>query len=584
MVTLNPNKRQLENLRAAFGEVKAENDSLLIEPRSRAFVHTKFYEEAQNAQRCLLIGNKGAGKTALLLGYQHEHHEKYLTQATIDIQADDFPLESLFTFFYTGALQRLTRDIPQVTRGSDLPDFVEPVRISAYAWYQSLTAAAILKTAGALLKDPKIRLTDIERRTLRNAQRAIGRFIGSNAVKVEGESGSEIVFALLVFSFQTIQEVIESAIGTHTGDFPTLLGKITRTILHKLNAELEKSISDAARIIKRTLEQDGRRVLVTLDRFDDFYDQFYRQNRRGEPADRRQFLSALLQGLIITTRKLRRDPLFDWLHMLFAIPMDKFLEFQLRERVAVEQTHALRLEWTPSELYEYVNRRIAHALDLSPDRAGRAWELLFPFEVANATVKEVKEPSFLYIVRHSLWRPREVQMYVSAIFRLMDENREVANEDLIRLAVQTESENIIRQEFIEEFRSEFPKMPVALRRLENLGLKTVMPYEVLYDKLAGITLHNDEESPLEVMLRFYHMGIIGIRQVLHSKRVYSDATITQQREEVAYRFCYNCKLDDLLAPGTTIVFHPMFFEYLNLKQEHGYVVNQLSWEMFNGTA
>ena len=57
-------------------------------------------------------------------------------------------------------------------------------------------------------------------------------------------------------------------------------------------------------------------------------------------------------------------------------------------------------------------------------------------------------------------------------------------------------------------------------------------------------------------------------------------TVTQQKQEVLYRFCFNTDDNDPFAPGCEVCFHPMFFEYLNLKHEEQYVVNQLTWEMF----
>lgn len=584
MAGLNPTKRQMERLRAAFREVKAENDSVLNLPESNTFVHTKVYRDVQDTRRCLLIGRKGSGKTALLVGYRNEHRDKYLTP-TIDIKADDFPLENLFEFFYTDSQKAVSKITSKLHKMSDLPDFVDPVKIASYAWTQSLVCAAIYRTAEKLL-DGNIVVDDSERKKLQRARAIIGKYMGISSSFSQAVSGNEIVYSLLIYFFQSAQGVIDSAIGIHTHEISVLLAAITLGLSRKFSDGMDTLVEKAAGTINRTYEKHQKKTLITLDKFDDFYDEFYRSRpgKESTATGRREFLNTLLQGLVLATRDINRDERFRWLDTLFTIPMDKFLEIHLRERADLEHSHVLRLDWTPLELLDYVNRRIAYALELPSERKDEAWELLFPFRVTNGKLKEVKEDSFLYIVRHSLWKPREIQMYLSAILGMMDEMRLPADEEMFRKVVKFESEKIIRREFLEEFLSEYPGMPRVLKKLENLSLKTVMSYEEVCDKLSGLSLFEYANSVDQVMLRLFHMGVLGIRQVLQAKRsIQADATITQNKEEVLYRYCYNHLINDPFDAGVSVAFHPMFFEYLNIKHEEKYVVNQLSWDMFLDT-
>jgi hypothetical protein len=301
-------------------------------------------------------------------------------------------------------------------------------------------------------------------------------------------------------------------------------------------------------------------------------------------ANRKDFLSSLLHGLVLSARDLQRDAQFKWVHMLLAVPQDKFLELHLRERADLEHTTVLRLTWTPRELYRYVNKRIAYALGLPLDGPVTPWDQLFPFSVTNCSVREVKEHSFLYIVRHSLWRPRQIQMYLNAIFDLMESERCAGSEELFQKAVKIGAREIINNEFVEEFQTEYPNIKSVLRRFEGLSLKTVDKYSSLCDRIGKTALFEDVSTPDEVILRLYHMGVLGTRTVLQTKHSEStDATITQNHQEVSYRFCYNSPVNNpfsSLSSNVEIVFHPMFFEYLNVKHDARYVVNQLMWDMY----
>jgi hypothetical protein len=575
-----PTKAELVRLLEAFREAKAENDPLLL--ADHAFVQTKTYRQALDGYRSLVVGRKGSGKSALLLGFQREREQHYFAHGAIAIRADDFPLEALFSFFYTDSRRAMQKVSKQLSAISDLGGFLEPVKIAAYAWAQTLRCSAVYIAARRLLLNSD--LGPEKAKQLARARKAIGRYIGQPNSKAD--SGPEVVFALLVYFFQTVQQVIDQALGIHTHEISVALAAITHAVTLKLNGGLDRRIEDAAKIISSELELERKHCLLTLDRFDDFYDEFYRRSKRADGSqERSEFLASLLEGLVIATRDMKRDPRFKWLDTLFAVPMDKFLELHLRERVDLEQSHILKLEWTPAELRDYVNRRIAHALDLPPEDVDSAWDRIFPFHVTNRTVRDTREDSLLYIIRHTLWRPRELQMYLSALFKRLDERldttRNAPDEEMIWNVVRTQAEEIIRQEFLEEFGSEYPELPAVVKRLQTLKLRSVMPYTELCDRIGTVKLADEMLSPAETVKRLWQMGILGIREVVpHERREVTDPSVTQNREEVVYRYVYNCSITDPFSPSSDVAFHPMFFEYLEIKHDAPFVVNQLNWDMF----
>lgn len=106
-----------------------------------------------------------------------------------------------------------------------------------------------------------------------------------------------------------------------------------------------------------------------------------------------------------------------------------------------------------------------------------------------------------------------------------------------------------------------------------------MPYEELCDKLSGVEMFDGCKTPDQTVLRLFHMGVVGIRA--NAQRTTSSRSIiTQLRQEVSYRYCFNCDESDPFSPQCDVCFHPMFFEHLNLNHQEAYVVNQLSWDMF----
>lgn len=580
MTGQSPSPEQLRRLQAAFRELKAEQDQSLRQGERRTFVHTRVYRQVRDEGRCLLIGRKGAGKTALLVGYRTENHDDYLAEADIDIIADEFPLEPLFNFFYLEIFKKINGQREQ--RGkkeTDLAQFLDPTKVATYAWKQSLVAAAVYMAAEQILSSGLAqKLSEEDKKSLEEARsHVLQLFGGPNGKKLFG-SGGQMLSSLLVLFFGNFTEVIDIMVSEPGGSFASLIAKITARLTSMANTNTADALRRPVLLIRQILERHGKKVLLTLDRFDDFYDEFqYRQNTEFM-LEKRAFLASLLKGLVIAARDLQRDRTnYAWMNMIFTIPMDKFLELQLRERADLESNHVVRLEWSPRELYELVNRRIAASLELPDKEVNNAWNLLFPFDVTNGRVREVKEDSFLYIVRHSLWNPREIQMYLKALFTEME--KRPADEDMFRQVVRAETENIIRREFIGQFIGEFHGLKKVLNKLNNVQLRTVMQYEELCDKLGGLELFEDCRTPDQIMVRLFHMGVVGVRQ--NARRGSGNLLfVTQQKQEVAYRFCFNTDDNDPFVAGCEVCFHPMFFEYLNLRHEEQYVVNQLTWEMF----
>lgn len=572
MTGLNPSPEQLKRLQHAFRELKAEQDKSLQEDKT--FVHTRVYRQVRDEGRCLLIGRKGAGKTALLLGYRAENRDEYLADAGIDIIADDFPLEPLFNFFYLEIFKKLKRqEQKKGLQSTDLAHFLDPAKVATYAWKQALVASAVCMAAEQLLESESFQgtLSKDETAALEEARAAVLKLYGGGK-----QSGGQMLSSLLVFFFGNFSELIEAMIEQSVGSFAGMVAKISGQLSMLAGANTAEDLRKPVQQIRHILQRHQKKVLLTLDRFDDFYDEFqYRHDARTDLLfEKRNFLASLLKGLVIAARDLQRDTKnFDWINMIFTIPQDKFLELQLRERADLESNHVVRLEWTPKELYKLVNRRIATALSLSEKEEEQAWRILFPFDVTNGRVREVKEDSFLYIVRHSLWNPREVQMYLKALFAAMEDGP--ADEEMFRRVISRETENIIRREFIGQFIGEFQGLQKILNKLSNVQLRTVMPYEDFCDRLGGLELFEDCRTPDQIMLRLFHMGVLGVR---FTGRQTGHQVITQKKQEVSYRFCFNTDENDPFSPGCDVCVHPMFFEYLNIRNEESYVVNQLTWE------
>jgi hypothetical protein len=572
----------IKSLLSAFFEMKAENDDYLRHNFANTFVHTAVYSQAQLEGKSILIGGKGSGKTAILIANETEHAKRYAAVAHVSL--DDMPFTALFNFFYrsyTSALSSVQE------KYSDVSDILEIEKVTCYAWRNALLALVLLRTADSLLTAND--LTDAERYNVTNVKRALER---QAQASLEAEpllpSDSPLIYAFLFLFFTLLQQEIEDLVNKDAPNIAVLLARITQKLLKTITQPTQPDLEGHAAIINAILTRIDKKVFLALDKFDDYYDKFYKNIREIKPqqdgaqeiVSRKAFLRSLLEGLVLAARDIKTYPAYERVETLFAIPLDKFVELELRERMDLERRRVIPIRWSPKELFHFVNRRIHTALALKTQAVDQAWYEIFPRTVHNGATKQ-PEDSFLYFARHSLCKPRELQMHVYyALKRLETNGGDALDEDQIRESITESCGAIIRQEFLEEFSREYQGLPALLTQLVNAKLKTVMAYSDVCDIVHGIKLSEDISTPDAVLQRLYKMGIVGARVIRPVQELLPSPTVKQNGQHVAYRFYYNYPDTEPFAPNSIVLFHPMFTDYIGAEHHEDYIINELRWDMF----
>jgi len=572
--------QEIESLLSAFHEMKAESDGYLHKRFKETFVHTAVYSDAKTSGKSLLIGGKGSGKSAILYAHEVEHKNDFVAVASVTL--DDLPFTGIFNFFYSSYSQSIST---LRNNRSEIADMIEIEKVTCYAWKNALLSSVLLSTANSLANSGQ--LQDNESNVIAKIRTVLNEMIGSSTSKSELAESSQPIYAFLFSYFISLQEKIEQMILTGESNTPTFLAKITNALIDQLAEPIEVRLSALAADLNLILNRLNKRVYLRLDKFDDYYDKFYQQldksasRRSQERSDRKEFLRSLLEGLVLAARDIKDYPEFRNVDVLIAIPLDKYLELGLREQMDLYRRRVVSIYWSPKELFAFVNQRIHAALKLSGP-VDQSWHEVFPKTVRNGANKQ-PEDSFLYVARHSLWKPREMQMHIYRLFQTMKENRCLAlNDDQIRDSIKISCAEIIKREFTVEFHKEYPGIDRLLNQLENVKLKTVMPYSVVCNLISGVPLADDITSPDEVLKRLYKMGIVGIRVVRPSDdRFPFPPTVTQERNIISYRFHHNYPEDSPFAPNSTIVFHPMFIDKIAATHEVSYIIHELKWEMYD---
>lgn len=570
--------QQVTRLYEAFSTLKAERDNFLKNKFEQTFVETSVYGDAQQAGKTLLIGGKGSGKTALLFAQEFHNKENYLT--TVEINIDQLPFTALFNFFFSGFSKVITK---ASQNSSDIKDFLELEKVTAFAWKNALLASVLLRAAETIVVTPNISVE--ERKLAHEALETLNKILGKASSVRPTKRGSGSTFTFLAVFFSILQEIVERALDENFPNVSVLLARLTEEILDRVSEPLEVQLIEVSTKINPTLSRLKKKIYLRLDKFDDYYDKFYGEivshNSTISPNEarhRKSFLRKLLEGLVVAARDIRDYEAFAHTNILIAIPQDKFLELELREGMDLILSRVVQINWTPTELFDMVNRRIHTALSLS-GRIEDSWYQVFPETVRNAKTGQ-SEDSFLYITRHSRWKPREIQMHVVELLEAMrrSDGKELTDQDFHQ-CIKSSCSKIVEQEFKSEFSKEYPSIHRIIHQLENSSIKTIMEYGPVCNVIRGVDLADDITDPDEIMKRLYKMGILGTRVVKGTADKHPP-TVVQGHQHVAYKFHYNSPDTAPFAPKSTVAFHPMFFDSINAKHTEQYIVHEMNWEMF----
>lgn len=545
--------QQISDLAYAFSLIKAEDDDLLVNHPSSIFVPTQAYRRVAGKRKCLVVGRKGVGKSAVVQ-INRKLTESQFSQV-IPLQADSLMFERFCNLLAAG-------------REAHAELQVSSDRVANVAWMRSLIFFSALQACEWLLSG-RGSPSDGDRELLREAKEILeGELMTEPAADFHGRFHSLVEKALSLLS----------QISGSLTDSPEERARAKGDQLRKFFAPYPATVDQALSVIARS----GFTLLITLDEFDDFVDSYMRTNPM---AERKSTLLDLFKGLVLAVKKLNSRPDLRWLHLLIAVPEDKLLELRLRENAAIDQ-FALEITWSLKELKDCVERRLTHVLG-----SATAWDDLFGFLVSskNPTVK-AKEQSFHYLVRHTNRKPRELMAYLQAIFESIDSDQKPADERMFQKVVEATTERIVEKQFLPEYGSEYPALEKLLHRLRTAKLRTVMPAEELKHHIRNWKPWDNEEmlNPAETLLRLFQMGVLGLRETCPSETA---RTIRQNGTNVIYHFSFNGtsissfhgaikgldEQDGQSQPSQLdLVFSPLFFEYLRVQHDKPYIINQVS--------
>lgn len=556
--------------------VKHSDEDMLKSPAYRdVLIETAAFRKVQQQGSYLIIGRKGSGKSTLTSMLELGLKERY--SGTIHLRAENVNLEAAVTNTDRGSW-------------SDIEQILKPLVYFAYGW-QSFFVLCLVELLGRLDEANVLRVEQrrymapirsflkgqpwwkksrdiVQSALFDQATKELHRFLMKSIAGIPNTVKDTSVESSLIAAFD-----FESFVGTLIGE-------------------------KARRALGRIVSHCPRKVLVTLDDFDTIFDRFRDKapdaDKRWRSEVEREWLRALL--LMVADIKSNQDTVpqyFRTLDFCLTIPRDRYLEIERTDRDAYLHSRATtNILWSGMELCELLTRRMEKVTGHGGPLVGppeeqleailqRDWpqiprELEFQFNSRKLSIS-----LFLYVLRHTFWRPRDVLIYFANILAAA---RDVAREgrvmstEFVRRIVSETTHGIIQTDFLQEYSRTIWGLPEVLRKF--IGASQVLSFDAVEERIRhisfGVSVGGNYELKINEKIELlYDIGFLGI--------VLDDRMKDRFQVQCNEAFYFNEGRTVLRAVinsgymGTRFAVHPIFSESLNLDYSKNDLLLFFSW-------
>lgn len=596
MELINP----IDSLTEIFKEIKAEDDDFLKDNK-HLFVNLDAFGKLQEIGPFIFVGRKGVGKTALINQFKKVKRDDY--DIIIDIVADQDQSWALYNFYFNRFQEILSNRNKNV-----ITDVVDIDKLFSTAWAGAIQVTImdrLLEIKGEFPSGLEDNFMEMKKYLAKSFEIDTK----NNAAKIASKVQSllPVIFELIQLKLETTLESVKS------------LGVFLGRAAHWLTESIEKRIigEKANQALKNIISAKKIKILITLDKYDDYVDELIQNLDNKEQISNRVrnnsltneqfhferenmllFQRSMLKGLLLASKELRQTSSYDLTHYAYAIPQDRYAELKFREEAQFNSIFKVDINWNPISLLQYFVKRSCHALGM-PNNSKNFDQLLsnykkiirelkIPEFIPNSVISSSREDFFLYLLRHTLWRPRDVQRYLKDFLELYKDSILRGSEnhvaDLISQAIQQHSLKIVEDEFILEYQVEYPHLESVIlkfRKRPNVFSDSYLRDNILNSKMS---LSNVPMSKDEIITRLFNVGFLGIRE----RTNISPNCIKQNNVLVNYSFYYNDGIQSInsqfgrgakLHENDQWVIHPLFYDLLDNEIEEKFVVHEMNWDM-----
>jgi hypothetical protein len=493
---------------------------------SDKFVEPQPIQEVLKPKYWLISGEKGSGKSAIRQFYLNNLKTSFT--GIVDLKFDSLEFNAVVNNLST---------IASVTN-------LDRLNLMTHYWQYCL----VLEMMKDFVQRRK-HSTDRGTRTLAN-------FLTKKRLKKAGVLQN--MLDAIAHCWTYLDELTQSEVDRSSRRDEFLPDNLTPETVMKIHDYpwIDSEFSRKRIVFANLLKNCNEKYLIILDGFD----------KLENTTKIRDSVNLIFQSLAEAVQQLRIDEhIAPYLQIKCLIPNDRYLSIRSRESDKIDSLHKT-IRWDRDGLKGFMSKRMRLHPKLKHLQSFRdLWLELMPERIANPYYG-VEEDSFDYILRHTLYRPRHLQMHMEKIASLCG-SRPIEARRIPKAIHDTGIK--IANSFINEYAIDHPNLKGFLaffRRKPN-----IMPFKYFRHTVER-ALHQfniEDVSVSDKIDLLYTMGLFGVIEPLdekHERVLIVDRYLPPRKAGIQpYRVDFyftnpRINMSNELADDQLIAIHPVFVD------------------------
>lgn len=558
-------------LKELFIDTKGEHVKLPEE----LFIETKAYNDIIKQQKYLIIGRKGSGKTTVKTTVSTDTRKRY--KGIISIIADQFSIEETYELLYKN--NKIKSDIE--TNFSKIDSY-------KILWYAFINIYCIFIVYKEHLMNTLTH--DEQKKHISSLERLVVNIVKdqNRVIKMKDEEITKTIYFYVLSNLERYIDMLIEKSRNHLQYMHTDIKSF-----YTPDNYLKFLIGNVAfKDFFCIIQFCNKRIFITLDGFDVKFELFKEiTNQIEDNCERKrrfEFENIWLMIFIETLIELKSNSkLSGIIDLCLAMPVDRIESIKENNRDFYKyHAYSVALSWNSSDLLQLIIHRLKYLNKLDEERYNELDEIMkkiypsIPPSIQMDRNGYSDMPLFLYILRKSFWRPRDIIRYYGCILT-MKKTQKTLSGISIKRTLKDESFRIIQDEFFGEFKNLYRNLKeiVNLFNAKNQIISYKEMYEIIENQdfiIDGNIVEREFEKKIKIL---YVIGFLGIN-------LPADCVESQYLfDEYAFVFTEGTSLLRILKSDLRyeckFIIHPIFTEYLFLKVDYNKLVCNYTWNYVN---
>ena len=497
----------------------------------RLFVNTFYFEQIKSQESYILVGRKGSGKTTTKLYLHSSNKEKY--KGVIELRIDAFNLNEIYNYLFHAPYdgnKNLKNDIEEIFTYEKVIEYIWIVYIVLYSMY---VVACEYKKSNCIL-------SPTQKKKFKKAVDYVNAVLEIIDSRSRWENGDTISTTIYNYAMANTYNFFNDVIQGSRNDERFFASDIQAQLNHEnlLKKVIGRDVIDK---FYKGLDECQKRILFTLDGFDVASDMFRKNSLSNSPSEQQQkalfeikWMSSLME-LVQDIKGKANNSLYKLLDICFLLPKDLFMEILEHNRDKYKYgSRFCEISWTGMELAIMVRKRLEVLNNYplsSKEKKQKLPEEIFsqilekkykaiPTKVTVKTEggREYTVDLFLYMLRYTFWRPRELLLSLSLILNIFYGHSKSGlpiNQETIKATIKAASITIINSEFYNEFGTIWKEIKENILQftggtllLNEKEIKTIIMSNKFHIKLS--TEDTEIQAYRDKIKFLYEIGFLGI--------------------------------------------------------------------------